>query len=95
MPTLTFFLGALLSHALPTASVLPSMDTFFGEILAWLIGVITVGGGLFLMIDMAKHLFSTPRDLRAAGIDLAVFAVLLAIAKQAPAIATAAAGLIP
>lgn len=73
---------------------LPSMDGFFAELSTWLLRVITVGGGFFLLIDMAKHLFATPRDLRAAGTDLAVFAVLLALASQASTIATNVAGLI-
>lgn len=70
------------------------MDGFFAELTTWLLRVITVGGGFFLLIDMAKHLFSSPRDLRSAGIDLAVFVILLALAGQAPTIASKAAELI-
>ncbi|MFO7167063.1 MAG: hypothetical protein DIU80_003445 [Chloroflexota bacterium] len=76
------------------AGALPSMDGFFAELTTWLLRVITVGGGFFLLIDMAKHLFSSPRDLRSAGIDLAVFVILLALAGQAPTIASKAAELI-
>jgi hypothetical protein len=90
MTTLNTSLLALLS----ALGALPSMDGFFAELSSWLLRVITVGGGFFLLIDMAKHLFATPRDLRAAGIDLAVFAVLLALASQASTIATNVAGLI-
>jgi hypothetical protein len=79
---------------LVAAGALPSMDRFFTELSTWLLQIITAGGGFFLLIDMAKHLFSSPRDLRAAGIDLAVFAVLLALASQASTIASNVAGLI-
>jgi hypothetical protein len=75
------------------AAGLPQMDTFFGNLTQWLIHIITVGGGFFLVIDMAKHIFSSPRDLRAAGIDLLVFTILLVIANQAKSIADAAYGL--
>lgn len=85
---------APLASLLPALGALPSMDGFFKELTTWLLGIITVGGGFFLLIDMARHLFSTPRDLRAAGTDLAVFAILLAIASQATTIAANVSGLI-
>lgn len=61
----------------------PKLDGLFTQLFNWLKGIIMVGGGFFLMIDMAKHVFSSPRDLRAAGIDLVVFVVLLAFISQA------------
>ncbi len=76
------------------AQDLPKLDGLFTTLTEWLAHIITIGGGFFLLIDMAKHLFSSPRDLRAAGIDLAIFAVLLAVANQAPSIAAAVSGLI-
>lgn len=81
----------IITHGLPTFAAanngLPNMTNFFATLTTWLLGIITAGGGFFLLIDMAKHLFATPRDLRAAGIDLAIFAILLAVASQATAIA--------
>ena len=61
----------------------PKLDGLFTQLFDWLKGIIMVGGGFFLMIDMAKHVFTSPRDLRAAGIDLVVFVILLAFISQA------------
>ena len=72
----------------------PSLDNLFKELIKWLLGVISVGGGFFLLIDMAKHIFSSPRDLRSAGIDLTIFVILLVLANQAQNIVTWAASLI-
>jgi hypothetical protein len=77
-----------------TSPTFPSLTPLFTKLTEWLLPTITVGGGFFLLIDMAKHLLATPRDLRAAGIDLVVFTILLALASQATKIAQAAAGLI-
>lgn len=72
----------------------PSLDNLFKELIKWLLGIISVGGGFFLLIDMAKHIFSSPRDLRSAGVDLTIFVILVVIANQAQSIVTWAAGLI-
>lgn len=72
----------------------PDLTPLFAELTGWLIPTLTVGAGFFLLIDMAKHLLATPRDLRAAGVDLVVFTILLALASKANDIATLAAGLI-
>lgn len=83
-----------LASLLSALDGLPRMDAFFKALTEWLLGIITAGGGFFLLIDMARHLFSTPRDLRAAGTDLAIFAILLAVASQATAIAAGVSKLI-
>ncbi|MBU6332813.1 MAG: hypothetical protein KGS47_00300 [Chloroflexi bacterium] len=71
---------------------MPSLNGLFAALTTWLLNLITVAGGFFLLIDLARHVFSTPRDLRAAGIDIAVFVILLAIASQSNAIVTWASG---
>jgi len=73
-------------------NIMPSLNGLFAALTTWLLNLITVAGGFFLLIDLARHVFSTPRDLRAAGIDIAVFVVLLAIASQSNAIVTWASG---
>jgi hypothetical protein len=70
---------------------MPSLNGLFVALTSWLLGIITVAGGFFLLIDLAKHIFSSPRDLRSAGIDVAVFVILLGVASQANAIVTWAA----
>jgi hypothetical protein len=69
-------------------NIMPSLNGLFAALTTWLLNLITVAGGFFLLIDLARHVFSTPRDLRAAGIDIAVFVILLAIASQSNAIVT-------
>lgn len=71
----------------------PKFDGLFKALFDWLKNIITVAGGFFLLVDMAKHIFSSPRDLRSAGIDLAVFVILLVVANQSPSIVAWAMGL--
>jgi hypothetical protein len=71
----------------------PKFDGLFKALFDWLKNIITVAGGFFLLIDMAKHIFSSPRDLRSAGIDLAVFVILLVVANQSSSIVAWAMGL--
>ncbi len=71
----------------------PKFDGLFKALFDWLKNIITVAGGFFLLIDMAKHIFSSPRDLRGAGIDLAVFIILLVVANQSSSIVAWAMGL--
>lgn len=71
----------------------PKFDGLFKALFDWLKNIITVAGGFFLLIDLAKHIFSSPRDLRSAGIDLAVFVILLVVANQSTSIVAWAMGL--
>lgn len=71
----------------------PKFDGLFKALFDWLKNIITVAGGFFLLVDLAKHIFSSPRDLRGAGIDLAVFVILLVVANQSVSIVTWAMGL--
>ncbi len=71
----------------------PKFDGLFKALFDWLKNIITVAGGFFLLVDMAKHIFSSPRDLRSAGIDLAVFVILLVVANQSSSIVAWAMGL--
>ncbi|HMO56334.1 MAG TPA: hypothetical protein PKA05_07975 [Roseiflexaceae bacterium] len=67
---------------------MPSLNGLFTALTSWLLNIIAVGGGFFLLIDLAKHIFSSPRDLRAAGLDVAVFVILLVLASQSNTIIT-------
>lgn len=97
MSTITCVIAALTSH-LPAdiwqnLAEPPKFDGLFKALFDWLKNIITVAGGFFLLIDLAKHIFSSPRDLRSAGIDLAVFVILLVVANQSTSIVTWAMGL--
>jgi hypothetical protein len=94
MHTLTILVSTL-PH-IDVASSLPLFHAFAGppinaenmikEIANWLVKILAAVGFLFLIIDLFKHVASSPRDLGAAGKDIFVMVVLLAIAARAEAI---------
>lgn len=55
----------------------------FSSIFSWILRIIAGGGSLFLLIDMAGHVFRSPRDLRAAGLETLGLAILIAAASKA------------
>jgi len=63
----------------------PGIDVcgLFNTIFAWILRIIAGGGSLFLLIDMAGHVFRSPRDLRAAGLETLGLAILIAAASKA------------
>ncbi len=60
--------------------------TLFAGIFKWVLQIIAGGASLFLLIDMAGHMFRSPRDLRAAAIETVGLAFLIASASKAEAI---------
>ncbi len=84
-------LSQLLVFAAPE---LPNLDSLFATLIVWLTGLIATAGGFFLLLDMTKHIFKSPRDLRAAGMELLVFVILVALVSQTSTIVEAAQGLI-
>jgi hypothetical protein len=61
-------------------------ENMIKEIANWLVKILAAVGFLFLIIDLFKHVASSPRDLGAAGKDIFVMVILLAIAARAEAI---------
>ncbi|HWQ13905.1 MAG TPA: hypothetical protein VNL77_13990 [Roseiflexaceae bacterium] len=97
----------LIANMLPhvdLASSLPLFHVFAGppinpdkmiiEIADWLVKILAAVGFLFLIIDLFKHVVSSPRDLGAAGKDIFVMCILLAVAARAQDIVTWAQGLL-
>lgn len=62
----------------------PNFIQFFTLFAGWVLQAIAAGAVLFFIIDLSKHIFGNPRDLRAAGIDTIILILLLVIASQAP-----------
>ena len=94
-------LPALLSAALPldltglasigaafTGAAGPPIqaETMIKEIATWLTKILSAVAFLFLIIDLFKHVTASPRDLGAAGKDIFVMIILIAVAARAEAI---------
>lgn len=55
----------------------------FTELGAWLIRILAGVAMLYFIIDLFKHVATSPRDLRAAGLDGLTFVLLLGAASKA------------
>ena len=53
------------------------------DIFNWLVKILSAVAMVYFVIDLFKHVASSPRDLGAAGKDALVLVVLLAIAAKA------------
>src|SRR5215470_12898211 len=53
------------------------------DIFTWLVRILGAVGMLYFVIDLFKHVASSPRDLGAAGKDALILVVLLAVAAKA------------
>src|SRR5262245_37565496 len=53
------------------------------DIFTWLVRILGAVGMLYFVIDLFKHIASSPRDLGAAGKDALILVVLLAVAAKA------------
>ena len=58
------------------------------DIFNWLIKVLAAVGMVYFVIDLFKHVASSPRDLGAAGKDALILVVLLAVAAKADVLVT-------
>lgn len=63
----------------------PPLDptTLLKDIFAWLVRILGAVGMLYFVIDLFKHIASSPRDLGAAGKDALIMVILLAVAAKA------------
>ncbi len=53
------------------------------DIFTWLVKILAGVGMVYFVIDLFKHVASSPRDLGAAGKDALIMVVLLAVAAKA------------
>jgi hypothetical protein len=84
---------ALINLALTQASDLtlaaltapPPLDptNLLTDIFKWLLRILSAVGMVYFVIDLFKHVATSPRDLGAAGKDALVMVVLLAVAAKA------------
>ena len=58
------------------------------DISTWLVKILAGVGMVYFVIDLFKHVASSPRDLGAAGKDALVMVVLLAVAAKADVLVT-------
>jgi hypothetical protein len=58
-------------------------ENMIKEIATWLTKILSAVAFLFLIIDLFKHVATSPRDLGAAGKDIFVMIVLIAVAAKA------------
>lgn len=58
-------------------------ENMIKEIATWLTKILSAVAFLFLIIDLFKHVASSPRDLGAVGKDIFVMILLIAIAAKA------------
>lgn len=93
---------ALLNLALMHASDLtlaaltspPPLDptNLLKDIFTWLVRILGAVGMLYFVIDLFKHVATSPRDLGAAGKDALIMVILLAVAAKADTLVTWAQG---
>jgi len=62
------------------------------DIFSWLVKILAGVGMVYFVIDLFKHVASSPRDLGAAGKDALILVVLLAVAAKADVLVTWAQG---
>ena len=53
------------------------------DIFKWLVKILAAVGMIYFVIDLFKHVATSPRDLGAAGKDALIMVVLLAVAAKA------------
>jgi hypothetical protein len=53
------------------------------DIFTWLVRILGAVGMLYFVIDLFRHVATSPRDLGAAGKDALIMVVLLAVAAKA------------
>ena len=53
------------------------------DIFNWLVKILSAVAMIYFVIDLFKHIATSPRDLGAAGKDALILVVLLAIAAKA------------
>jgi hypothetical protein len=53
------------------------------DIFTWLVRILGAVGMLYFVIDLFRHIATSPRDLGAAGKDALIMVVLLAVAAKA------------
>ena len=88
------FIHHTLMHAgnvsLALASSPPPIDptNLLHDIFTWLVRILGAVGMLYFVIDLFKHLATSPRDLAAAGIDGLTMVILLAVAAKAEVLVT-------
>lgn len=63
-------------------------ENMIKDIATWLTKILSAVAFLFLIIDLFKHVATSPRDLGAAGKDIFVMIILIAIAAKAESIVT-------
>jgi len=63
----------------------PQLDptNLLTDIFNWMVKILSAVVMLYFVIDLFKHIASSPRDLGAAGKDALILVVLLAIAAKA------------
>jgi hypothetical protein len=76
--------------ALVVLSSPPPLDptNLLKDIFTWLVKILAGVGMVYFVIDLFKHVASSPRDLGAAGKDALVMVVLLAVAAKADVLVT-------
>lgn len=81
----TLTLGHLGHLALAVLASPPPLDptNLLTDIFNWLVKILSAVAMLYFVIDLFKHIASSPRDLGAAGKDALVLVILLAIAAKA------------
>ena len=85
----TTLYNLLLLHAgdltMAVLSSPPPLDptNLLTDIFNWLVKILSAVAMIYFVIDLFKHIASSPRDLGAAGKDALVLVVLLAIAAKA------------
>jgi hypothetical protein len=81
--TLTIY---YMSHLAPAVLASPpplDPTNLLTDIFNWLVKILSAVAMLYFVIDLFKHIASSPRDLGAAGKDALVLVILLAIAAKA------------
>lgn len=72
------------------AAAPPPLDptNLIKDITSWLIKILAAVGALYFVVDLFKHIASSPRDIGAAGKDALVMVVLLAVAAKGEVLIT-------
>jgi hypothetical protein len=84
----------LLDVTLAALATPPPLDptNLLTDIFKWLLRILSTVGMVYFVIDLFKHVATSPRDLGAAGKDALVMVILLAVAAKADVLVTWAQG---
>lgn len=87
LPTVAQVLAEVASHTLLAVPEPPIDPTgLINTLTTFALKILMAIAGLWVVIDMFKHVTASPRDLKTAGIELVLMGAMIAVASKSEAI---------